>query len=75
MKKNKRKMRNFLFLIISALVAGFATGCYRTSQKIGDERTRKDTLWYIDSIYMHKMGYSYEPGDSTFDRILVFQNR
>lgn len=66
-------MRNFLFLILSALIAGFATGCYRASQKIGDEGTTKDTLWYIDSIYIHRMGYSYVPGDSTFDRILVFK--
>lgn len=33
----------------------------------------RDTIWYIDSVYMHKMGYNYEVGDSSCDRILVFK--
>lgn len=66
-------MRNFLLLITTAIMALSVIACHRVSSKDDERGMEKDTLWYIDSVYMHRMGYNYEEGDSTYDRILVFK--
>ena len=68
-------MRNLLILVAVAIVAGIGISCSHktTNNLIAENGVEKDTLWYIDSIYMHRMGESYQEGDSTFDRILVFK--
>lgn len=66
-------MRNFLLLVATAMITVSMIACHRAPAKDDVQEVEKDTLWYIDSVYMHRMGYNYAQGDSTFDRILVFK--
>lgn len=47
--------------------------CHRVSPKDDETGIAKDTLWYIDSVYIHRMGASYQEGDSIEDCIMVFR--
>lgn len=66
-------MRNFILLVATAMITVSMIACHRAPAKDDGQGVEKDTLWYIDSVYMHRMGYNYEEGDSSLDRILLFR--
>lgn len=66
-------MRNFLFLIATAIITVSMIACHRVSSNENENGIEKDTLWYIDSVYIHRMGASYQESDSTEDCIHVFK--
>ena len=66
-------MRSFFVIIVALLFVRFFDGCSKMSPSYSESKAPGDTLWYIDSVYIHRMGISYEEGDSSQDLLMVFR--